>query len=316
MNPISLSVAFVPYQKPPPADAAPTKPAPAAAQPQRGSEAYDTPRRSPLFRALVEALESVVGSMQAPGTKTVEAPAPAAVPIVPAAAAAAAGSATDVMEVADPVATPVSAPAQSDGDDRPVDLEQAVLKFAKALMQVMRGAIQGEDGSMGQGHGHHVHQHHLHGSHAKWGDPAQRVEQVAVKVGATLPVEPKADVAPAAVAAAPAIVSAAIAVVNDVAEPLPTQDLPRADAGSTMIVVKLSINDLAPANARAEHAEQSLVNAFATLRKALGADENDASPTVREQLSAFLQVLAEQLRTGEVDAYQAMQPGALLHVTA
>ena len=284
MTPISFSVAFVPYQKPPPADAAATKPVPAAAQPQRGPEDYDTPRHSPLFRALVEALDSIVGSLQAPGAKAVDA----------------------------------AAPAQTEGNDAPVDLEQAMLKFAKALMQVMRGALHGDDGPKGEGHGHghHVHHHHHHDSHAKWGDPAQRVEQIAVKVGATQPVEPQADVAPAAVAAAPAVEGAPIATANTIAEPLPAQDLPRADAGSTMIVVKLSINDLAPATARADHAEQSLVNAFATLRKALGADENDASSTVREQLSTFLQMLAEQLRTGEVDAYQATQPGALLHVTA
>lgn len=310
MTPVSLSVAFAPYQKTSPADVALAKPAPAEAQPKRVSEGYDTPRQSPLFRALVETLGSVVASLQAPGTKTVEAPTPAAVPV---AAAAAAGSSNDVKEIAEPVAKPVSAPAENDDADRPVDLEQVVLKFAKALMHVMRGALHGEEGR--KGHGHQVHHHHH--DHAKWGDPAQRIEQVAVKVGATLPVEPPAEAAPAAVVAAPAIVSPPIAVVDDVAEPLPTQDLPRGSGvPSTMIHVKLSINDLTPATAPTEQAEQSLVNAFATLRKALGADEDNDRATVREQLSNFLRILAEQLRTGEIDADQATQPGALLHVTA
>lgn len=330
MTTVSLSVAFVPYrplaETPAARDAAPpaavAKSAQTAMAPSCSTGDCDTPRRSPLFRALMEALDSVVGSAKAPGMKAEYSTAQAA------AAAPATPSVANVDEITDAAATavkPESLSAKAPVDDKPVDLEQAVMSFARALMQVMRGAQHSDGGGKGEGDGHRIHRHRHH-EHMAWGDPAQRVEQLGVQIGAAAPAKaPAAEVkatsdAPAVVVDHDAVVASDAAEVAPdsaaVLDPAQTITLAGSSAQSTMLYVKLSIDDLAPWASSATRAEQSLLNAFGTLQKALGMAATDDRPSLKEQLSAFLQALAEKLRTGEVDSFDATQPGALLHVTA
>ena len=291
MTSISLSVALVPYrptaENAPARDIAPPDAVPKADPPSdRDAHRYgrsDTPRHSPLYRALMEALDGVVGSAQAAGVKAADAAMPAT-------------------------------------EDAPVDLEQAVMSFARALMQVMRGVQDSEGGAKGDGHGHRIHQHHRHHDPMAWGGPSQRVEQLGVKLGAVsetqVPAEATAPILAPAQAAAASAVTEVAGTVDALAEPAIAIPTAPDAAASTMVYVKFSIDNLAPWSAAADRAEQRLVNAFGTLRKALGADESDDRPSLREQLSAFLQALADKLRTGEDDGHDSTRPGALLDITA
>lgn len=276
--------------------------------------AHDTPRRSPLFRALLEALGSLVAPAAAPapgalpGTAApVAAPAPA-----PAAATPAAGGAS---APADGTGTAATTPTPAPAADAPATLDDALMNFARALMQALRSAMHGG----GDGEGHH-HSHHDHGRRA-WGDPAQRIAQLGTQVGAATP----AAATPAAPSAAPATAAsdtpaAAPAVGDTVLDPVAAIQLAPAGSGQTTVLhVSLTINGTSPGQAKLTRTQQALIDAFGTLQQARAkpaATDSSAKPSLQEQLSAFLKDLADKLRQGNPDAPDATQPGAMLHVTA
>jgi len=155
------------------------------------------------------------------------------------------------------IADATAAPA-SDGTAEPApDLDDAVMDFAHALMQAMRGP----------GRGHH-HEHHDHGRRA-WGEPAQRIGQLGTQLGAT----------------APADASTVPATADAVVEPGSAAGAAAAAAG-TPAAVPLG-----------EPSRQSrLLDAFGALAEALRLPAAPDVAALRSQLSTFLQTLAERLR--------------------
>lgn len=289
---------------PPPAT--PPVTAPASTGSTSCEHGHDTPRRSPLFRALVDALDSLVAPAPRPAPATAAAPASAvALP----GTAASADSTTPVAEATSNPATP--APV-----DTPVGIDEAVMNFARALMQALRGAMHGE----GEGH-RHAHHHHDNGRRA-WGDPAQRVAQLGAQLGAAVPsTAPAPAPVPLDPAPAPAtgIVDAANAVSGSVLGAVASTPLaPAGSTASTTLHVSLTINGNSPWQPMLTRTQQALIDAFGTLQVARGKpkDENEDEKSLSAELSAFLQELADKMRLGDPDEADATQPGALLHVTA
>ena len=333
MSITSLTLAFVQYGSvaaPAPAAAAAPAPAPAPALASNAGSCEhrntcDSPRRSPLYRALMDALGSMANSA-APTT-----PRPGAeptTPVVPTAAGTRAAPSTNRASAAD-AATEVT-PAAATGTEAtpaasaPVDLEEAVMNFARALMQALRGAGQaddgqGDEGRRAHGHHHHHHEHHDHGRRS-WGDPAQRIEQLGARIGAPVSVDP-ADL-PIAVpdeASAPAPVTtiAPVETASEVVAPATNAAVPTpAGTPTTMLYIQLSMNDAAPKASPFNRATQGLVQAFGSLQQALGLPATEGPDSLKAQLGAFLQALAEKLRGGEGNALASTQPGALLNVSA
>jgi exonuclease VII large subunit len=136
---------------------------------------------------------------------------------------------------------------------------------------------------------------------------------------ATQPVEPAPAATPPVVTAATSSAGTPTAPsLSDIA-PDPAAATPStaaADTSSTVVHVTLAISG--PAAPALTRTQQALLDAFGTLQTARGKpkaeDEDDKS--LRAQLSAFLQELADELRLGDENTADATRPGALLHVTA
>ncbi|MFO1220046.1 MAG: hypothetical protein U1E89_16890 [Burkholderiaceae bacterium] len=181
--------------------------------------------------------------------------------------------------------TEQSASTKQADDAKRSNLDDALMNFARALMQTLRdqlGSRQGGDAQQGGGERQH-HRHH-HGQRV-WGDAAQRVDALAQQVSA-------ADASGASSAA--------------------TTTAPAADA--TTIVVKLNV-------AQADQAQaspfQGLLDAFAKLQQALGKSDGGSDSALPKQLSEFLQALADTLRgAGAANADVTTRPGELISVAA
>ena len=283
----TLSSAFMPYGRGADAGrvrgaAAPT-PVPAAAACTH--ETREGPRRTPLLRALMDALGSMV-----------EAAPPSTAPITTDAAPA-------------PAATATSADATSS------DLDDALMNFAHALMQALRGARSGDGDSDGEQHGHGHHGlHHDFGRRA-WGDPAQRVAQLAAQSGAAAPASAAAVNTPSV---PPAPSTAQAATVGDtVLDPAAATSFAAAAGTSAPAwVVHIDISGTSPWARPLQRLQQSLLDAFGALQQARGVAAADSGNSLSSQLTAFLQALAERLRSDAADAADAARPGALVDVMA
>lgn len=278
----------------------------AQAQPvarDEGRRASDMPQRSPMYRALKEALAAMAQT---------------------ATSAAASPSTSQPTEAA---ATHTEKAA---ADDAPaLNLDEALANFAQALMQALRdqfGSRRESDSEHGDGHHHH---HHHHGRRG-WGDPAQRVDTLAQQVGATAPAAAD-NVASAAAAAGAGADTSAVAAETAVPATTPAPATPstepvQADAAATStadaavgsrVTINVTLNVvLGQESTTAKSPFQGLLDAFAKLQKALGqpADDADALP---QRLSAFLQALADKLRGEDAASTDvATQPGTLISVTA
>ncbi len=230
----------------------PTQPAETAAAAASTSHAEarhccDSPRRSPLYQTLVSALSGMATAAPANATPAASADAPAA---------------TD----------------DSNAEPAP-DIDSAVMDFAHALMQAMRG--------FGRAEHKHAHEHHDHGRRA-WGEPAQQIGQLGTQIGAPAPAEVDASAGPAAIDPA-----------------VKTPSAPAAAAAAT---------GTAAAGPSGEPSRQSrLLTAFGALAEALGLPAATDGASLRSQLGSFLTTLAERLHSS---APAPLQPGALLDVTA
>ncbi len=278
----------------------------------------DSPRRSPLFRALKDALlEMTRSALPAVASSTASTPSTAGA----AAASTAATSTTAGTAQATPSAEAAAAPAAAP------DHEHAMMDFARALMQALRSGFQQGRGDDGEHEGRGRHHHHHHHGHRGWGDPAQRVDGLAQRVGAApapgMPAPdtsvaptptPSSAVAPAAPASA---TTPAPAPMGDVTLEPAVAGAASAAAGSqnaVIFVASISIQQTAAAAAASPFG--TLLNAFAGLQQAMGKPVASGD-SLRSELSAFLQSLAQRLRGEDpATAEAATQPGALLSVAA
>jgi hypothetical protein len=277
----------------------------------------DSPRRSPLFRALKDALlEMTRSALPAVASSTASTPSTAG---AAAASTAAATSTTAGTAQATPLAEAAAAPAAAP------DLEHAMMDFARALMQALRSGFQQGRGDDGEHEGRGRHHHHHHHGHRGWGDPAQRVDGLAQRVGAApapgMPA-PDTSVAPtptpsSAVAPAASASATTPAPMGDVTLEPAVAGAASAAAGSqnaVIFVASISIQQTAAAAAASPFG--TLLNAFAGLQQAMGKPVASGD-SLRSELSAFLQSLAKRLRGEDpATAEAATQPGALLSVAA
>lgn len=274
----------------PAASGAPS-PAPQAVAPDDCRCHDDKPRRSPFVRALKEALHDLATSLQATGA-----------------------SSTEKSDAAATAEAPASAAAAIETAESPIDLEDALMDFARALMQALREQGGGRRERVdGEAHGHHRHHHH---GRRHWGDPSQRVEALAQQLQATA-AAPASGVNAASQAAVEAAPSATTDPAVDPASPADadagTAVTPRRNTAVYVATVNVTVN--------AEAAAQSspfagLIEAFAKLQKALGKQEDDDG-ALPKALGEFLQTLAAKLRGEDLPtAEAATEPGALIDVAA
>jgi hypothetical protein len=314
------------------------------------------PRRSPLLKALVQALREVLAApttttgtaeaaAKADGTKAATSAKSAAGAVstaeAKAAKAAAAAKATDTTAAAESVKTDAvateaaaevdKAPAAAGGDA----LEQALTAFARALMQALRGGDEGRSGHRGHGHGHHFGRREGMG----WGDdPAQRLDKLASMVAqaalGTAPAKPtapataptsgstagsSASAGTASTASTAATAAATAATATDEAQPVTEAAAAPAPAPTTLVLEIRLVPGVSSASPWARAADD-LVSAFGSLQQALGrgtaAEGSEGS--VRDQLTTFLRNLAARVRGDDaaMAEVEPTRPGALLSVTA
>lgn len=281
----SLSFAFVQYSATAPTASTPkpaaTAPAPApAVQDGCHRAGCDSPRRSPLYRAIQDALSQM---MPAAATST-SAPASAGSTAAPATATT---TATAAVEVATPAAS------------APIDLEEAMMNFARALMQALR-----HDSRQGHGEQRHGHHGHHHG-HGRWGDPAQRVDALAQQVsgGSAVPVTSTVGDA-----------SSEPVVTSQTTTPTGAAAIPTGSSGTMIFVAAIQVNSAAAAP---KSPFAGLLEAFSSLQQTMGKPAASADNSLKSELAAFLQTLAQRLRGEDpATAEAATQPGALLSVAA
>ena len=307
------------------------------------------PRRSPLLKALVQALREVLAApttttgtaeaaAKADGAKAATSAKSAAGAVstaeAKAAKAAAAAKATDTTAAAESVKTDAvateaaaevdKAPAAAGGDA----LEQALTAFARALMQALRGGDEGKHGHH-HGHGHHFGRREGMG----WGDdPAQRLDKLASMVAqAALGTAPAKPTAPAtaptsgstagssASAGTASTAATAAATATDEAQPVTEAAAAPAPAPTTLVLEIRLVPGVSSASPWARAADD-LVSAFGSLQQALGRSTaaEGSEGSVRDQLTTFLRNLAARVRGDDaaMAEVEPTRPGALLSVTA
>jgi hypothetical protein len=239
---------------------------------------HDKPRRSPFVHALKEALRELATSLRAGDA-----------------------SATDE-------------PADTGAAGEPIDLEHALMDFARALMQALRGqGGERRERVDGDHRGHHRHHHH---GRRSWGDPAQRVDALAQQIQAGAPAASASSTAAAAAddAAVPAATGASLVAAGATVEgDAGTAATPNQGTAVYVTAVNVTVNAEAAASASPF---AGLLEAFARLQKALGKADGDDT-ALPKALSEFLQTLAAKLRGEDLPtAEAATEPGALIDVAA
>ena len=291
--PAAAAIAPAPAAAPAPAPA-PT-PAPTPATPPLPTASHqqaccDSPRKSPLFRALMSAL----GAMATP--------------------TAAPASSTPTGTAAAPAAAPAAGQALPATSNDHADVEQAVFQFARALMQALRGDRGGEreDGERrGEGEDgdreHHDHGHHYGQYKNRWQDPLARIETLAARYASPAAAAPTtASLAtPATDAAAPA---------HGQAPTVPGTDAQGAAVAPAAVPAASGI--VAPKQSPVAGWNDRLMSAFDQLQQALGRPAANAA-SLKESLSGFLRDLATQLRgDGSTPGADPSAPGSLISVAA
>jgi hypothetical protein len=237
------------------------------------------PRRSPLFGAIVGAIEDWVAQTPPPVS-------------------------------ADTTATD-TAPEADTGSDSDA-LAQAMTEFARALMHALR------EGRGPHGEGRGLHLGHAYGRQG-WGDAAQRMEQLAQQFAPappTQPVEPPADMASAPLPVEPSGDAATIEapapteVEIDAAPPVTPADT--ATTPSLHVTIDLGLPE---SPWKAVH--DGLIESFAELQRAIGGPDTERDDkSLEEQLSDMLVALAVKLQTSELNIAALAPPGSLLSVVA
>jgi len=276
----------------------------------------DSPRRSPLFRALKDALLEMTRATQPTAASST-----ASSPSTSGAAAASTGAATSTS-----AAAAQSAPAtEAAGAAAAPDLEHALIDFARALMQALRSGLQQGRGDDGEHEDRGQRHHHHHHGHRGWGDPAQRVDGLAQRFGGAsasvtpvpdTPVAPAPTTSSAVAPAAPASVTALAPMGDGTPEPAVAGAAPAAAGSQDAVIVVASISIGQTAAAAPVSPFGTLLSAFAGLQRAVGKPVASGD-SLRSELSAFLQSLAQRLRGEDpATAEAATRPGALLSVAA
>ncbi len=289
-----------------PATTTPVAPVPAAAKapvaPSNSCrDGHGHVRRNVLYDAMLSALREL-GLTQKPAqpaTPDASGGAPAALPpanlpaagagTTPAATPAASTPAVNAGSAVNPA--PANTPQQS--------IENAVMSFANALMQALRGADDGgsrrgrdcNDEGEGRRH-HHGHGHghgHRGGMERSYSGLASRIEALAVRFDVPAPALPAAP--PAATPVAGTDPVTVPAPIN-----LPGTDPVSADAAPANDAPEVAANILPPAAAP----KNSLAEAFAAMLKALrGGDVAPGMPATQlpadNSLAMFLHSLARGL---------------------
>ena len=291
----TIAFAFTRYPSssavPTPAGAAPAAPAaaPAPVPAPPATESHgDSPRKSPLFRALMSALSELAVA-------------------VPAAETAPSASAAATEDASGAAAAPAT-----DG----ADVEQAVFQFARALMQAVRGRHSHEGERDGE---HHHHGHHFGHHRDRWHDPVARLETLATRVDAAA----TASAAPAQAVTGSSASPTADAATVDAATTVPAEAAPAADAaspaaaGPAMIVVAMYKTDGPAAASPFGGMFDRLLDSFANMQQALGKPAAADRATLAQSLGTFLEQLAARLR-GDAPSMTAdpTAPGALIDVAA
>lgn len=310
MSVTSVSFAFVRFDTDgPAAAAAPARQAAPQQQPQPPAPAHEHHgvRKSPLVRALMGALSDLVAHATPPGAAA-------------AAAVAASGAETPVTTRS---ATEPSAPAATDpaATANATDLDDALLHFARALAQALRGHRHSDDrhDEGGEHRRDRHHGHHHHHDRLAVGDSAQRIEALGARLGA-------ARSGPSAVATTPA---APQATPVDAATALPTTAssvstdgralTPVADAATASGLVFIAVFGAPSLSSRAsplDPVQDRLIDAFVGLQQALGQTVVQSRDDSSVQLAAFLQALVQRLGGEGVDGHEATAAGALVDVSA
>ena len=184
------------------------------------------------------------------------------------------------------------------------------MNFARALMQAVRGSGRDDGDDDRERGGHHRHAHHDHGRRA-WGDPAQRIDALGARWGASPSPSPSPSAAPA-LPLDPVPTTPALALTDVTLDPVVAIDLAANPAAPTPPLPAPSSDAAAP-----RRDPYGLLGAFSALQRALGLPVAEGRDGLEAQLGAFLRTLAERLRGGDANSAAATtQPGALLSVTA
>lgn len=282
MSITSVSFAFVRFDTS--SQTAPSAPARESSRPAGSPAAHEhehhAGRKSPLLRALTGALADLVAQGAPTGAAATD---------------AAAGAA----------------------DPNAADLDEALMTFARALAQALRGNDHGEDRRDGDGErrrGDH-HGHHHHRDRLAVGDPAQRVEALGARLGTTRSGAPAAATPDtAAVPASPADDGVATQAVPTT--PASTTPQSTSAGANVVFIAVLGTPNTGSPFSSLNRVQERLVDAFAGLQQALGRPAADGRDTLRVQLSAFLQALAQRLGGEAIPGDEATAPGALLDVSA
>lgn len=315
MSVTSISFAFVRFDTAgPAAAAAPARQAAPPQQPHPPAPAHEHHgvRKSPLVRALMGALSDLVAHATPPGGAA-------------AAAVAASGAETPVTIRS---ATEPSAPAATDpaATANATDLDDALLNFARALAQALRGNRHGDDrhdeGGEHRRDRHHGH-HHRHDRLAV-GDSAQRIEALGARLGAARSGPSTVATAPAAPQATPvdattALPTTASSASTDGSALTPVAGAAPASGATASGVVFIAVFGAPSLSSRAsplDPVQDRLIDAFVGLQQALGQTVAQSRDDSSVQLAAFLQALAQRLGGEGVDGHEPTAAGALVDVSA
>jgi hypothetical protein len=293
-----FSMVSTPSASAPVRDVAPAANDHAVAKKER-SEGHEPRRRNVLFDAMMSALREMgLGKPSAQGGSTASSAAPAAGanPASSPAPSQAAAPATD--------AAAATTPAPS--------LEDAVLSFANALWQALRG----DEGSRhrrgrdddGDDHRHHHHHHHHGHRHGRdYAGLASRVEALAVRI------ETRAPAAAPAVTA-PAVKSPKLPGTDPV--PMDAAAPAKVVSAATPVAVTPVDSKTTPPAPTTAPVKGSLVESFAAMLKTLrGGDQPAGTAGPESSLAAFLHSLARGLDTDR-SAPSMSVVGVMINVSA
>lgn len=307
-----------------PSTSTPVAPVPAAANdpvaPSNSScEGHGHARRNVLYDAMLSALREL-GLTQKPAqpaTPDANGGAPTALP--PVSPPATGGATTPANTPAAGTATvdAGSAVNQAPANAPPQSIEDAVMSFANALMQALRGTDEGgsrrgrdrDDDGEERRH-HHGHGHgHRGGMERSYSGLASRIEALAVRFDVPAPAAPAAPpAAPPVTGADPVIAPAPIK--------LPGTDPVSTDAATATDALQVS----APATLPAAAPKNSLAEAFAAMLKALrGGDAAPSTSTTPAAADNSLAMFLHSLARGLDPDHSMSAPsavGVMINITA
>lgn len=275
-------------------------------------EGHEPRRRNVLFDAMMSALRELgLAKPASQGSATTT-----GTPAAPAAGSTPAGTPADATGAAPTTgATPATdaAPGTAPATTAAASLEDAVLSFAHALWQALRGdegsnQRRGRDDDDGD---HHRRHHHHHGHHhgRDYAGLASRIEALAVRIETAAPGAAPAVTSPAGT---PPKLPGTDPVPMDVAAPTTAANAATSGAVATSGAIA---TPAAPAEVTAP-AKGSLAESFAAMLKLLRGGDQTTGPTAPEaSLATFLHSLARGL-DADRSAPSMTVVGVMINVSA